>query len=199
MSITIYGLKIFENVINWFSNIYLTIILAIILSILTYFFVKINFGSYAEDSLHPMEHYGWNTILFTVLGVVMFWVSKYIIKVDTVLSVLVTLIFYSSIIFILTVSMIIMRRYKIKHYCIQSAYWLNVNQTIKCTGGSIVDTIRSQCINGKHKYLTMLARDIDDDLDYDERKVYNRPLINIDKYEQINIWTDENQNDNGGR
>ena len=103
------------------------------------------------------------------------------------MSVIFTGIFYSVSIFVLTITMIFMRRSKLKKYVIKSAKWINDNPTIewKDDYNNPIYKIRMKCIEADHQYTDWLKTDID------RRKKSEKP-IDLAKYEAINIWENKN-------
>jgi len=209
MDIKIYGLNLFADVVNWFSSPYALILFFIITAAAGYLFYKLNFTEH-ENSTRASNHYGFNILLIGVYGILLFWVSKYVLKMDLIMSVIFTGIFYSVSIFALTMILIFMRRSKLKKFVINSAKWINDNP-MAWKYDNKIDKIRLKCIEGDHYYTNMLLKDIDlpkpSDKDiYDENKNFVKTIypkdnewkgkgkrpIDVSKYEALNIWENKN-------
>lgn len=177
--VEIFGLGIFENVMNWFTTP-LTIILFLIVTCVTgYFFYKHNFNRI--KNFEASHDYSINIVLILFYGLFLFWVSKYLLHIDLIFSLIITAIFYSVSIFVLTVTLIILRRRKIKKYCIESVIEIN-KQFVK----EKVYQINVNCMAANHKYTDMLKEDI-------IRIEKTGGTIDINKYKNIDIWQDKNQ------
>jgi uncharacterized protein YacL len=196
MDIRIYGIEHFSNVINWFQSLYTILLLAIFTFVVAYFFYKLNFVRH-KDETSSTHHYILNVLIFGIYGVILFWVSKFVLKMDLMMSAIFTLVFYSLLLYVLTITMIIMRRHKIKRWVIDKINFINNNPNLewKREEHNPLYIIRSKCISDGHKYLDWFLEDIDGvkGIDSENKKACGgkRPL-DITKYRKINIWKDEN-------
>ena len=173
MNIQIYGINYFQSVINWFSSIYTIIILIILTGIFIYYFYKINFTN-NEWSLSNI-HYLINIGLIIIYGILLFYISKFLLNLELVYSIIFTVLFYGVSIFLLTVVLLILRRYKIKKYILSKIDDINNNKD--------KEKIKTVCVNGEHKYLDWFKKDIE-----------RNKKIDKQKYITINIFKDENMN-----
>lgn len=200
MGIQIYGLEYFVDVVNWFKSPWTILLLALLMLVIMYFFYEVNFTRH-KDETNAVHHYLSNIGLFGACGAILFWVSKFVLKMDLIWSAIITLIFYSVLLYVLTITMIIMRRNKIKKWIIEKVYFINNNTNMKWTqkDDNPLYKIRAKCIEDGHKYLDWFLEDIDGNEFYTDKDgdtcsvpyAGKRP-IDIAKYQQINIWKDEN-------
>ena len=200
MGLEIYGLQTFSSIVNWFSDWKAFLLFVIVTALVCYFFYKINFIN-SDKALSPAGHYGYNSMLMIGYGLILFWVSNYVLQMDLVYSMIFTIGFYSISIYILTITLIILRRYKIKKWLLNKLD--NINELKFKQQYDLLD----KCNNGEHKYLTDLILDLTgtDWIDiptYEKEKhsnkIYFKPKLDIDmlkeKYNNINIWQDKNMN-----
>jgi hypothetical protein len=200
MNIHIYGIEQFASVTNWFQSSMTILLLAIFTFVVSYLFYKLNFTRH-NDETSAVHHYMSNIGLFAGYGVILFWVSRFVLQLDLIWSAILTLVFYSVLLYVLTITMIIMRRNKIKRWVIEKANFINDNPRMKWKqdNDNPLYKIRSKCIEDGHKYLDWLLKDIDGNkLETDKEGdlatvpyAGERP-IDISKYQKINIWKDEN-------
>jgi hypothetical protein len=121
-------------------------------------------------------------VLF-VYGVCLFWVSKYILNLDLVYSLIFTVIFYAGSITLLTIILIILRRWKIKRWIIFNIKIIKAIDKNSHIDIKYYDELDKICGEGDHKYLDMFKKDLTKYMD-----------IDMNKYQKINIWKDENMN-----
>ena len=196
MTIQVYGLDYLTPVMNWFNNWQTILLFTIITGLLIYFFYRVNLSN--DDScLDAMTHYGFNFALLIVYGLCLFLVSRYIQELSFFYSIVLTILFYSINITILTIVLLFLRRWKIKRWILSKIEVLNNLKKIDKKTSDIVQGIRYICIHGDHQYLNEFL----DDIHYkfisktaDTNIIQiKKIMISYDKYDSINIFEDKNK------
>ena len=183
--IELYGLEKFSGLKNWFNN-YLTIILFIlIIGVFAYLFYKQNF-CLNKYSYSGANHYVLNFLLIVGTGFGLTFVGNYLSNIDSIYSLIITVLFYSANIFVLTLILIFIRRHKLKQWTISKAELLNTGKITEYE----FNLLRSDCEDAGHAYTDLLLQEIKK---YDLKSKSNK-TISLDKYKNINIWEDRNMN-----
>lgn len=191
MNFEIYGIKFFANILKLLDNWGTVFLFMLITVICGYLFYRLNI-KYHSSFTEGAHHYFLNIILFGFYVGSLTFISKYVSNLDIIYSSIFTVIFYSVSIFILTIFLIIFRRYKLKQFIIKSADWFNKNLDNILTDKNKkanISWITTACIVGDHKYTDLYLKDINSSLKSERKKA-----IDIDKFKNINIWKDENMN-----
>jgi len=186
MGVTIYGLELFNALGNYFysgDGSYIGIImLVLLLGVGVYGLYLVNKWKYMVYRTYL--YYPINLIFIVgCLGLIMY-VAKFVLYTDIIVSSFFTLIFYSTSIFILTLVLLFMRRYKIKHHILNDIDYLNDilkeknniveefndyrhytfgfadwTRTYKLNDNKLVMEINGK-IKTSHQYLTMYAESL---------------------------------------
>jgi len=125
----IYGLKYLKDVLNMFDTTWGIILFFIIIFLAIYIFIKNNFSFknkigndiFFDDGRFYFEN--GMLFIFTVGALLLF--GHYIVFENLFLSIIFTGIFYAVSIFLLTLFLIFMKRYQIKHFILYSLDKIN--------------------------------------------------------------------------
>ena len=202
-NLTIYGVKYLSNLGNYFGDWLGVLLFSLIVGAGIYAFVKIN--SCKENVLDSARFYGFNISFIAVFFGGLLFVAKWVIFKDIILSSIFTVVFYSASIFVLTSVLIVLSRHVIKKIILKNIALLNAcnnenafvdakvriyKKVFGITGNKkeILEWVSKRnfvCAANDHAYLMMFYTDL--------RFANHKKGIDAGKYEDLNIFADENQ------